>query len=87
MTTANKQILQALVEAMIFFEFSGDLEINPDTAVRILENIAFRFHGLQTIERAQLRADLLAIAADYNEPQRKFIMTLGLGDDYWANVS
>lgn len=55
-------VIRALIDAVLLLESAGPDEINPDTAVRGLENIAASLHGLDGFDQRALRAHLLTIA-------------------------
>ena len=55
-------LIRALIDALLLLEFSGPDEINPDTAVRGMENIASSLLTLEESDQLILRADLERIA-------------------------
>ena len=55
-------IVHALIDALLLLEFSGPEEINPDTAVRGMENIASSLLSLEKSDQLNLRAQFDWIA-------------------------
>jgi hypothetical protein len=58
----HSPLVQALIEALLLLESAGPEEINPDTAVRGMENIASNILDLDESDQLELRAELVRIA-------------------------
>ena len=61
-------LVLAVVEALLLLEASSDNEINPDVAVRGMENIAACLVSLGDDDQRALRAELAAIASSSIDP-------------------
>ena len=57
-------LVQALIDALLLLEFSGPDEINPDTAVRGMENISSSLLTLDPDDQRILRESFFQIAED-----------------------
>ncbi len=55
-------LIRALIDAVLLLESAGPDEINPDTAVRGMENIASSLLALDKSDQQVLRRHLLEIA-------------------------
>ena len=70
-------LVRALIDALLLLEFSGPDEVNPDTAVRGMENIASSLKALDEFDQRDLRAQLLQIADESDDvPFSKFVRSL-----------
>jgi hypothetical protein len=49
-------LLHALIEAFLFLESSGSTEVDPDSAVRCMENMSSRLLKLDASDQIALRA-------------------------------
>ena len=58
----------AVVEAFVVLELSNDDEIDPDVAVRGMENIAAHLVSLGDGDQRALRAEFAAIASASTDP-------------------
>ena len=78
----ERAVLAALVDCLVFIEQSPDDVIEPDAAVRALEDVASRLEVLTAGEREHLHRQLSALAEEADRPRREFIErmpeTLGL---------
>ena len=54
----NKILMDALIEQLVFLEFSTDAELDPDTAVKQMENLAEVLRRLSGAEVLELKAIL-----------------------------
>jgi hypothetical protein len=61
-------LIQDVIDAFLFLESSGPDEVNPDSAVRCMENISSSFLRLQHSDQLALRSHLATIADDATEP-------------------
>jgi hypothetical protein len=70
-------IAEALIAAFMVLETSGNSDIDPDVAVRGMENIAYSLLRMDPAGQAALRARFVAIGqASDDAPYRSFAMTL-----------
>jgi hypothetical protein len=60
-------LVHALIDAFLLLETSGPDEVNADTAVRGMENMASSLLGLDHSDQLRLRAMLEDIAMDAQE--------------------
>ena len=71
-----KHLARAIIEAVVFLEFSSDDQVDPDNAVRTLENIAHALTGATPEEIAALRAvmdeDLTLMPEVTSEKMKEF---------------
>lgn len=58
----NRPLISALIEAFLLLESAGPDEVNPDTAVRGMENMAASLLALSEEEQLALREELKQIA-------------------------
>jgi hypothetical protein len=69
----ERAVLEALVDCLAFIEQSPDDVIDPDAAVRALEDVASRLAALAPREREPLLRRLRALAEEADAPRREFI--------------
>lgn len=70
MTIDEHTILaKIVVDIAIFCEFTNDDLLNEDTAVEMLEQLAFRLKELDTVDKADITAQFERLSLDY--PQEK----------------
>jgi hypothetical protein len=70
-------LIRALIDAVLLLETAGPKEIDPDTAVRGMENIASSLLTLDKSDQQALRDELLQIAeAEEDEAYRKFVRSM-----------
>lgn len=70
-------LIRALIDALLLLEFAGPDEINPDTAVRGMENIASSLLALEETDQLSLRAQLEQLAdAEQDQAYANFIRSL-----------
>lgn len=70
MTIEDHTILaKIVVDIAIFCEFTNDDLLNEDTAVEVLEQLAFRLKDLDTVEKADIADQFERLSLDY--PQEK----------------
>lgn len=70
-------IIRALIDALLLLEFAGSSEINPDTAVRGMENIASSLLALEVSDQIQLRNKFDELADDeHDQVFERFIRSL-----------
>jgi hypothetical protein len=60
-------IVRALIDAILLLEHAGPDEIDPDTAVRGMENIASSLLALDKSDQQMLRANLRQIADESHD--------------------
>jgi hypothetical protein len=70
MTIDEHTILAKIViDIAIFCEFTNDDLLNEDTAVEMLQQLAFRLKELDTVDKADITAQFERLSLDY--PQEK----------------
>ncbi|MBE7461970.1 MAG: hypothetical protein HS116_00635 [Planctomycetes bacterium] len=73
----NLPLIHGLIDAILLLESSGPDEINPDTAVRGMENIASSLLALQPSDQVALRKELEQIASEAQDhAYRNFVKEL-----------
>jgi hypothetical protein len=75
----NLPLIHALIDAFLLLESSGPSEVNPDTAVRGMENMASSLLALEQPDQLALRENLRQIAERAQEQSYKDFV-LGLAD-------
>ena len=78
-------LVHALIDAFLFLESSGDNEVNPDSAVRCMENISSSLLALSRADQLALRLHFEEIANATGDPAvsefvRKLPNMIGLAD-------
>lgn len=69
----EEALVSALVDALRFLEFSSDEEVNPDSAVRCMENIASNLLKLDIEKQVALRAIFLRLSELPEEDDPEFV--------------
>ena len=63
----NRPLVQGIITAFLFLECSGDNEVDPDSAVRCMENMAADLLQLEESDQLALREELEMIASSEEE--------------------
>lgn len=74
-----RPVIRALIDAFLLLELSGPDEIDPDTAVRGMENLASNLLALEEADQLALRAELEKIASE-SQDQAFRSLVAGLPD-------
>lgn len=61
-------LVRGLIDAFLFLESSGSDEVNPDSAVRCMENISSSLLTLEQSDQLALRSQLEKIADNAKDP-------------------
>jgi hypothetical protein len=70
-------LVHGLIDAFLFLESSGSTEVNPDSAVRCMENISSSILTLDRSDQRALRLHLEQIAGDSHDlPYKDFVRRL-----------
>jgi hypothetical protein len=69
----QRPLLRAILAAFLALEDGSNDDIDPDWAVKAMENISWEVVQLGDADQAALRADFLALAHEYDEPWRSFV--------------
>jgi hypothetical protein len=70
-------LVRGLIDALLFLEFSGPNEVNPDSAVRCMESISASLLALEQSDQLALRSDFQSIADKATDPTyRDFVRAL-----------
>lgn len=73
----TRPLIEGLIGAFLFLECSGDDEVDPDSAVRCMENMAASLLTLDRPDQLALRSQLEKIADDEGESAySKFIRAM-----------
>jgi len=64
-------LIRGIIDAFLFLESADPNEVNPDSAVRCMENIASSLLTLEESDQLALRAHLEKIADEEQEPAYK----------------
>lgn len=73
MVKDQKPLLRAILAAFYALEDGSNDDIDPDWAVKAMENISWELIQLADADQRALRADFLALADEHDEPRRSFI--------------
>lgn len=60
----HKVLVGAIATAIMSYDQSSDTDVDPDWAVKSMEDLVHTLNQLSDDDRAQFRADLEALAAD-----------------------
>lgn len=70
-------VIEALIAAFLLLEQSGPEDLNPDVALRGMENMTWSLLQLSKADQLILRKRLDAVAADATDPAyRSFVLAL-----------
>ena len=70
-------LVHGIIEAFLFLETSESSEVNPDSAVRCMENIAASLLALEPIDQLALRSNFEQIAKDsQDQSYKEFVQKL-----------
>jgi hypothetical protein len=70
-------LIRGIINALLFLESAGPNEVNPDSAVRCMEDIASSLLALEKSDQLALRSHFERIADEEHDPvYRKFIRSL-----------
>ena len=73
----NLPLVHGIIDAFLFLETSGPDEVNPDSAVRCMENMAASLLALEHSDQLALRSHLEKIADDsQDQSYRDFVRAL-----------
>ena len=73
----HRPLINAIITAFLFLESSGDNEVNPDSAVRCMENISASLLALDESDQIALRSEFLNIASESKDDvHSKFVREL-----------
>jgi hypothetical protein len=73
----TRPLINAIIAALLFIESSSDDEVDPDSAVRCMENISANLLALDDSDQLKLRSEFLKIAGESkDEPYSKFVREL-----------
>jgi hypothetical protein len=60
----NRPLINAIIDAVFFLERSSDDEVDPDLAVRCMENMSASLLRLSVSDQIALRSEFLKIAVE-----------------------
>jgi hypothetical protein len=70
-------LVHGIIDALLFLESSGPDEVNPDSAVRCMENISSSLLTLEQSDQLALRSHLEKVADEAQDPAyRDFVRAL-----------
>ncbi|EMR0466381.1 MULTISPECIES: hypothetical protein [Stenotrophomonas] len=73
----DKHVARAIVELAIFFEFSPDDVLDPDAAMRALEQLASTLQMMGAESRSSLCSQFKSISTAYSGERAQFVESLG----------
>ncbi len=73
MGTIEDALAAALIDALRFLEFGTVGEVDPDSVVRCMENIASNLLQLDVAQQAALRASFVRLAGRPDEANPQFV--------------
>jgi len=75
--TNDVPLIYAMIDAFLFLESAGPDQVDPDSAVRCMENMASNLLTLSEADQLALRAYLERIADDHSDPAyTKFVRAM-----------
>jgi hypothetical protein len=73
----NRVLVQVIAELAMFLEFADDATLDPDTAVKQLEDLAFQLQQLPAADRIEFIRLLNEVAGEWpGERERQFLLDL-----------
>lgn len=72
----NPHIVKALVDLALLLEFSDDSEIEQDTAVAALEQLAAELQQMDEASKRELVQEIVALGGRYQDAAREFVESL-----------
>lgn len=72
----HDRLIRAVAAAFMFLEASGPDEVNPDSAVRCMENMASSLLDLSLADQLELRRVFNMVADEFEVFDRTFIRAL-----------
>lgn len=68
MVEDQRPLLRAILAAFLALEGGSDDDIDPDWAVKAMENISWELLQLGDVDQVALRDDFMALASERDEP-------------------
>jgi hypothetical protein len=73
----TRVLAQIIAQAALFLEFADDATLDPDSAVKQLEDMAFQLQQLPQADRSELVRMLNEIAREWpSEQEREYLLAL-----------
>jgi hypothetical protein len=73
----NRVLVQIIAELAMFLEFADDATLDPDAAVKQLEDLAFQLQQLPAADRIEFIRLLNEVAGEWpGERERQFLLDL-----------
>ena len=73
----NRVLVQVIAHVAVFLEFADDATLDPDTAVRQQEDLAFQLQQLPPADRSEFIRSLSEVAREWpSERERRYLLTL-----------
>ncbi|WP_295924203.1 hypothetical protein [uncultured Xanthomonas sp.] len=69
-------LAKIVIDASLFFEFSDSSVIDPDAAIKMMEQIASELQGLSESQKESVCEIFNEIASNYDEEFSSFILNL-----------
>jgi hypothetical protein len=73
----NRILVQVIAQVALFLEFADDATLNPDAAVKQLEDLAFQLQQLPPGDRMEVIRLLSQLAEEWpSERERQYLLNL-----------
>jgi hypothetical protein len=73
----NRVLVQVIAQVALFLEFADDATLNPDTAVKQQEDMAFQLQQLPSADRIEFIRLLSQVAGEWpSERERQYLRNL-----------
>ncbi|MCE0829051.1 hypothetical protein LVQ78_24045 [Buttiauxella sp. A2-C2_NF] len=70
------KLIKIIADFSIFLEFTSEEQLDADTAVEMMEQMAAELQLLDAEDRQDIAIDLLAISAEYTGDKSEFVKEL-----------
>ena len=75
--SVDRVLVQVIAQLAVFLEFADDATLDPDTAVKEQEDLAFQLQQLPPADRSEFIHVLRDVAGDWpSERERQFLLSL-----------
>ena len=73
----NRVLVQVIAQVAVFLQFTDDATLDPDAAVKQLEDLAFQLQQLPPADRIEFIRVLSEVAGDWpSDRERRFLLKL-----------
>ncbi|WP_267107170.1 hypothetical protein [Xanthomonas sacchari] len=76
MNEMSTVLAKIVIDACLFLEFSNSSVVDPDAAIKMMEQIASELQGLSESQKERICEIFKEISGDYDEKFSSFILSL-----------